>query len=183
MWLPQAGWCSVGKDPGKLGEQEQQVPLPLPALGPVHLVSPRLCWAIWSGPPGTGNELHHHVALRGLHGLAWFIRPGAAPPCCPVASPSAYPKSPPPLSPALLLGAITADGRTHSIHPFVHHSLIRSFVHSVNNDRELLCAKHCCRTGDTAESQKYESLPMWSLYSGVLVGTGNKHNKLCGNTC
>lgn len=132
-WLLLAGWCSVGRDPGKLGEQDQQV-FPLPAPGPVHLVSPRLFW----GDLGTGNELHHElphrVALRGQHGLAWFIRPGATPPCYLIATPSAYPKSPPAPSAALFPGAITANGSTHSVHPFVRHSLICSCVHSVNKD-------------------------------------------------
>lgn len=44
MWLRLAEWGTVGRDPGKLGELEQQVLLPLPALGPVALVSPSRSW-------------------------------------------------------------------------------------------------------------------------------------------
>lgn len=46
-----------------------------------------------------------------------------------------------------------------------------------------MCAQHCGRTGDTAENQTYEFSPRWSSYFSVLVGTGNKYNKLDDNKC
>lgn len=86
MWLP-AG--PVDRGPGELGEQEQQVFLRLPCSQ----------WTCQSRNPleqpgvGPGEQEMRHTICGPQRGLAWFVRPGAAPPGCPTAAPSAYPAS------------------------------------------------------------------------------------------
>lgn len=128
-WLDPETLFAETRQAGKTGVAGSPSPL---ALGPVDLVSPGSAGAIWSGHREPEMSCTTHVTLRGQHGLAWFIKPGAVPPCCPtIITPRAYPKStPPPSQPCFWVPSQQMAAPVLSICP----SLICSFVCSINND-------------------------------------------------
>lgn len=123
MWLPLAGWVGpCWQRPSKLGEQEQQVLLSLPALEQ-------------SGVDHREQEKNYttHMAPR----EASMVWPGVSDPWCSPGCPTAtrmlIPS--PLLSPQPCFQVLTsASGATHPVCPFVHYSFVCSFIHSVNND-------------------------------------------------
>lgn len=127
-WLDPGALFTETRQAGKTGVAGSPSPL---TLGPVDLISPGSAGAIWRGPGEPEMSCTTHVTLRGQHGLAWFIKPGAVPPCCLIIAPRAYPKStPPPSQPYFPVPSQQMAAPVLSICP----SLISSFVHSIDND-------------------------------------------------
>lgn len=122
-WLDPGALFTETRQAGKTGVAGSPSPL---TLGPVDLISPGSAGAIWRGPGEPEMSCTTHVTLRGQHGLAWFIKPGAVPPCCLIIT-QGLTQNPLLLHPNLTSRCHLSKWQ-HPFCPFVHHSFVRLFI-------------------------------------------------------